>query len=234
MTTAEIASIPIHIAIIMDGNGRWAAARGLPRDMGHRAGVKALRRIVEACPALGISHLTVYAFSTENWQRPPAEVNHLMSLFSSAIERERRDLMRNNVRVRVIGRLEDIPEPVRMKFNKLIAATSHNSGLTLTLAISYGGRAEIVDACRRAVNQRQAPQSENDFAALLYDPELPDPDLLIRTGGEMRISNYLLWQLAYTELYFTETLWPDFGPTDLAAAIAEFSRRQRRYGRINV
>ncbi len=154
-----------------------------------------------------------------------------MSLFGNAIERERRDLIKNNVRVRVIGRINDIPERVRIRFMKLIEDTSRNTGLTLTLAVSYGGRAEIVDACNRALQEIRTPLSETDFATLLYEPALPDPDLLIRTGGEMRISNYLLWQLAYTELYFTETLWPDFGPDDLAAAIADFRRRQRRFGR---
>jgi undecaprenyl diphosphate synthase len=223
---------PSHVAVIMDGNGRWAKARGMPRTLGHRAGVKALRRLVEACPGLGVRFLTAYTFSTENWQRPKSEVSHLMSLFSRSIEQQRRDLMKNNVRVRVIGRTRELPERVRTKFAALIADTSRNTGLTLTLAVSYGGRAEIIDACRRAVAAGRAPKSESDFAALLYDPDLPDPDLLIRTGGEMRISNYLLWQLAYTELYFTETLWPDFGPKELADAIADFSRRQRRFGRV--
>lgn len=223
---------PAHIAVIMDGNGRWARRRGLPRAFGHRAGVKALRRAVEACSDFGVRYLTAYTFSTENWQRPGTEVRALMSLFSASIDSHRAELMKNNVRVHTIGRVEDVPPAIRDKFARLVAETSTNTGLTLTLAVSYGGRAEIIEACRRAVERRRAPATESGFARLLYDPELPDPDLLIRTGGDQRISNFLLWQLAYTELYFTDTLWPDFGRAELAAAIEEFSSRQRRFGRV--
>jgi undecaprenyl diphosphate synthase len=217
----------------MDGNGRWARRRGLPRAFGHRAGVKALRAAVEASAELGIRYLTVYTFSTENWQRPTAEVRSLMRLFVRSVAEQRRDLMKNNVRVRVIGRLRDLPAAVRERLEGLTRETSANSGLTLTLAMNYGGRSEIVDACRRAVERGRPPRSDADFAALLYDPELPDPDLLIRTGGDLRVSNYLLWQLAYTELYFTDTLWPDFGRRDLAAALNDFARRKRRYGQVD-
>jgi len=216
----------------MDGNGRWARRRGLPRAFGHRAGVKALRRAVEACSDLGVRYLTAYTFSTENWQRPGTEVRALMRLFSSSIDTHRAELAKNNVRVCTIGRVEDVPPAIRDKFARLVADTATNSGLTLTLAISYGARAEIVDACRRAVERRRAPTSESAFARLLYNPDLPDPDLLIRTGGEQRISNFLLWQLAYTELYFTDTLWPDFGRAELTAAIEEYGNRQRRFGRV--
>lgn len=224
--------IPAHIAIIMDGNGRWARKRGLPRIFGHRAGVKALHRIVQACGDVGVRYLTVYTFSTENWQRPDNEVRHLMRLFTKSVDDERCGLISNDVRVRAIGRLQDLPTDVRARFLSLVDETAGNGGLTFTLAISYGGRAEILDACRTAVAHNRALKSESEFAALLYDPTLPDPDLLIRTGGDMRISNYLLWQIAYTELYFTETLWPDFGRDDLDTALADFARRKRRYGRI--
>ncbi|MBM3314307.1 di-trans,poly-cis-decaprenylcistransferase [candidate division WOR-3 bacterium] len=233
MRSRSAAIVPVHVAVIMDGNGRWARSRGLPRALGHRAGVKALRRAVEACPDLGIRYLTAYTFSTENWQRPRSEVERLMVLFGRSIDEHRRDLMANNVRVRVIGRLQALPARVRLKFEELATATAINTGVTMTLAISYGGRAEIVDACRRAVAAGRPPGTDADFAAMLYAPDLPDPDLLIRTGGDQRISNYLLWQLAYTELYFTDTLWPDFGAKDLADAVADFARRRRRYGRVD-
>jgi len=216
----------------MDGNGRWARQRGLPRAFGHREGVKALKEIVQVCGEIGVRYLTVYTFSTENWQRPRKEVDVLMKLLAQSVDEQRADLMKNQVRVRAIGRLADLPEATRTKLEALITETAHNSGLVLTLAMSYGGRAEILDACRKALAQGRAPTSESDFAALLYDPALPDPDLLIRTGAEQRISNFLLWQLAYTELYFTETLWPDFRRPQLMAAIEDFSRRQRRFGRV--
>jgi len=216
----------------MDGNGRWARRRGLPRAMGHRQGVKALHNAVAACSDLGIKYLTTYTFSTENWQRPGGEVKTLMSLMARTMDSERPGLMKNNVQVRTIGRTADLSEPVRNKLDKLIADTSSNTGLVFTLAISYGGRAEIIDACRRAVAAGTAPATEEEFGRLLYDPSLPDPDLLIRTGGDYRISNYLLWQLAYAELYFTDKLWPDFGRKELESAIEEFGKRQRRFGRV--
>jgi undecaprenyl diphosphate synthase len=231
--TDKPANLPRHIAAIMDGNGRWAKKRGLPRLLGHREGVKSLHEVVRVCGDIGVGYLTVYTFSTENWQRPDSEVRGLMELMAGTIDLERPGLMKNNVRVRTIGRTQDLPDKVLAKFEKLIEDTAGNAGLTFTLAISYGGRAEIVDACRRAVEQGRAPETEEDFAKLLYDPETPDPDLLIRTGGDQRISNYLLWQLAYAELYFTETLWPEFREKELIAAIEEFGRRQRRFGRVD-
>ncbi len=224
--------VPAHIACIMDGNGRWAKRRGLPRVLGHRAGVKALHEAVRVCGDIGVKYLTVYTFSTENWQRPRAEVSALMALMARTMNAERAGLMKNNVRVRTIGRTDDLPERVRNQLRGLIEETSRNTGLVFTLAISYGGRAEIIDACRKAVAQGKAPRTEAAFHDLLYDPDMPDPDLLVRTGGDQRISNYLLWQLAYAELYFTETLWPDFGETELLAAIREFGSRQRRFGRV--
>jgi len=224
--------VPVHIACIMDGNGRWAKRRGLPRVFGHRAGVKALHETVRVCGDMGIGYLTVYTFSTENWQRSRAEVAALMALMARTMTAERAGLMKNNVRVRTIGRTADLPEKVRKQLEKLIAETSNNTGLVFTLAISYGGRAEILDACRKAVAQGKAPKTEEAFRELLYDTNLPDPDLLIRTGGDQRISNYLLWQLAYAELYFTETLWPDFDEKELLAAVKEFNSRQRRFGRV--
>ncbi len=225
-------TVPTHIAAIMDGNGRWAKKRGMPRVLGHREGVKALHEVVRACGDIGVKYLTVYSFSTENWQRPRAEVAALMELMVKAIDGERQGLAENNVRVRTIGRTDDLPDRVRRKFEGLIADTAKNTGLVFTLAISYGGRAELVDACRKAVEQGRAPESEEDLARLLYAPDVPDPDLLIRTGGDQRISNYLLWELAYTELYFTETLWPDFRRDELMAAVEEFGRRRRRFGRV--
>lgn len=224
--------IPRHIAAIMDGNGRWARQRGMPRMIGHREGVKALREVVRACSDLGVGFLTVYSFSTENWRRPEAEVSALMKLMASSIDAQRDGLMKNNVRVRTIGRTQDLPAAVRKRLLALIEETSANTGLVFTLALSYGGRAELLDACRRAVEAGKAPQNEQGLARLLYAPDLPDPDLLVRTGGEKRISNYLLWQLAYTELYFTETLWPDFRRAQLIAAIEDYGRRQRRFGRV--
>ncbi len=232
MKKLDPSRLPQHIAVIMDGNGRWARRRGLPRVMGHRQGVKALHNIVIACSDLGIKYLTTYTFSTENWQRPDKEVKNLMSLMGRTMDQERPGLIKNNIQVRTIGRSQDLPEALRRKLQKLIADTAANTGLVLTLAISYGGRAEIVDACRRAIAKHASVDTDADFAAFLYDPSLPDPDLLIRTGGDYRISNYLLWQLAYTELYFTETLWPDFTPAHLEAALEEFGKRQRRFGRI--
>ncbi len=216
----------------MDGNGRWARQRGLPRAFGHQQGVRSLHEAVEVCDEVGVKYLTAYTFSTENWFRPKSEVDLLLRLMGQTMDDERPGLIANNIRVRSIGRLSDLPAELRQKLDRLIVDTSGNTGLTLTLAISYGGRTEILDACRRAVEAGQAPQTDAEFGALLYDPALPDPDLLIRTGGERRISNYLLWQLAYTELYFTDVLWPDFRREQLLEAIRDYGRRQRRFGRL--
>jgi undecaprenyl diphosphate synthase len=225
--------IPRHVAVIMDGNGRWAKQRGLPRAIGHQEGVKSLHEMVEVCDDVGVKYLTAYTFSTENWFRPKSEVDLLMKLMARTMEDERPGLIKNNIRVRAIGRISDLSRSLQDTLSRLIADTAKNTGLTFALAISYGGRTEIIDACRRAVEARKAPETEAEFGTLLYDPSLPDPDLLIRTGGDQRISNYLLWQSAYAELYFTETLWPDFRKAQLLAAIEDYAQRQRRFGRID-
>jgi len=227
---------PAHVAIIMDGNGRWATGRGLPRVAGHREGVKAARAIVRAADAIGLRYLTLYAFSTENWSRPEDEVSMLMRLLEESIYRELPELMENNVRLRVIGRTAGVPLPVRRGLEHVVAATEKNTGLTLLMAFNYGGRDELLDAFRALARRVQtgelAPEriSEADVSGALYTDGVPDPDLLIRTSGEMRVSNFLLWQIAYTELWVTPTLWPDFAPADLYRAVADFQRRTRRFG----
>jgi undecaprenyl diphosphate synthase len=220
------------VAIIMDGNGRWADRRGLPVAEGHRAGTKALRRAVEAAIDLGIETLTVYAFSTENWTRPPDEVVSLMEIFHETIDRELPDLCKQGVRAHFIGRRDRAPEALRRRMAELEEETSENSRLELWIAFDYGGRAELVDAARRLVQEGVPPDQVNEdaIALRLYAPGLPDPDLLIRTSGELRISNFLLWQLAYAELVFVDTLWPDFGDDDLRGALDAYARRRRRYG----
>jgi undecaprenyl diphosphate synthase len=229
-------SVPRHVAIIMDGNGRWATRRGLPRVAGHREGVKTARAIVRAAGELGLQYLTLYAFSTENWSRPQAEVTMLMKLLEEAIYRELPELMQRNVRLRVIGRPTGVPLPVRRGLDRVVAETQGNTGLNLLMAFNYGGRDELVDAFRalacRVSTGELAPEaiSESDVSQALYTAGIPDPDLLIRTSGEMRISNFLLWQIAYTELWVTPTLWPDFGPADLYRAVADFQGRTRRFG----
>jgi undecaprenyl diphosphate synthase len=229
-------SVPRHVAIIMDGNGRWATRRGLPRVAGHREGVKTARAIVRAAGELGLQYLTLYAFSTENWSRPQAEVTMLMKLLEEAIYRELPELMQRNVRLRVIGRPTGVPLPVRRGLDRVVAETQGNTGLNLLMAFNYGGRDELVDAfralARRVSTGELAPEaiSESDVSQALYTADIPDPDLLIRTSGEMRISNFLLWQIAYTELWVTATLWPDFGPADLYRAVADFQGRTRRFG----
>jgi undecaprenyl diphosphate synthase len=220
------------VAIIMDGNGRWAERRGLPVAEGHRAGTKAVRRTVEAAIDLGVESLTIYAFSTENWTRPADEVGALMEIFGETIERELPDLCKQGVRVRFIGRRDRVPDELRRRMSDLEAETATNTRLDLWVALNYGGRAEIVDAARRLVQDGVPPEhvDEEAVARRLYAPGLPDPDVLIRTSGEVRISNFLLWQLAYAELVFVETLWPDFGAEDLRAALDEYARRRRRFG----
>jgi undecaprenyl diphosphate synthase len=234
----ETQKVPHHIAIIMDGNGRWATARGLPRVLGHQAGAHAVRRIVEASCELGVKVLTLYAFSWENWDRPADEIQELMGLLDEFIRQERPTLLTNRVRLRAIGRLEEIEPAVLTTLRRVIAQTAHGERMTLTLALSYGGRQEIVDAARRLAQEVRAGllrPEQIDEAVLtqhLYAPDLPDPDLLIRTSGEQRLSNFLLWQSSYTELYVTPTLWPDFTKEDLVEAIAEYERRDRRFGRV--
>jgi undecaprenyl diphosphate synthase len=220
------------IAIIMDGNGRWAARRDLPVAEGHRAGTRALRRTVEASIDLGVKSLAVYAFSTENWSRPEDEVVDLMDIFGETIERELPDLVRQGVRTRFIGRRDRASKSLGEQMARLEAETADNDRLALWVALDYGGRAELVEAARRLVEARTPAEEidEDAFHAKLYAPELPDPDLLIRTSGELRISNFLLWQLAYAELVFTDTLWPDFGREELEQALAAYASRRRRFG----
>ena len=221
-----------NVAIIMDGNGRWAESHGLPVEAGHREGARAVRRTVEAAIDLGLESLALYAFSTENWTRPPDEVAQLMEILSETIDRELPDLATQGVRTRFFGRRDRVPESARTKMADLEAATADRDRLDLWIAFDYGGRAELVDAARRLVADGVAAEDVDDaaFAARLSAPELPDPDLLIRTSGELRLSNFLLWHSAYAELVFTETLWPDFGEADLRAALDEFARRDRRFG----
>ena len=220
------------VAIIMDGNGRWARKRRLPVAAGHRSGTKALRRTVEAAIDLGVESLCVYAFSTENWSRPANEVDDLMEIFVETIERELPDLARQGVRVRFIGRRDRATDALRAKMAELESETMANERLELWIAFDYGGRAEIVEATQRLVEDGVEPRDidENAIAARLYAPEMPEPDVLIRTSGELRISNFLLWQLAYTELIFVDTLWPDFGERDLRRALSEYAGRRRSFG----
>jgi len=230
-------TLPRHIAIIMDGNGRWATGRGLPRILGHRAGADAVRRITEACCELGVSALTLYAFSWENWSRPTDETKELMTLLEEFLARETPILHKDQVRLRAIGRLSELPAGVLARLNQVMAETARYSRMTLTLALSYGGRQEIVDAARRIaqlVQEGRCRPEEIDealFAQHLYLPDLPDPDLLIRTSGEQRLSNFLLWQISYSELYVTPRYWPDFSRDDLEEAIRAYQERDRRFGR---
>jgi len=220
------------VAVILDGNARWARRRGLTIADGHRAGTKAVRRTVEAAIELGVEALTIYAFSTENWSRPEDEVGDIIEIFGETIERELPDLCKQGVRVRFIGRRDRAPAELRERMANLERETASNARLDLWIAFDYGGRAEIVDAARRLVEDGVPPSDvdEEALAERLYAPELRDPDLLIRTSGEVRISNFLLWQLAYAELVFVDTLWPDFGEADLRAALDEYARRRRRFG----
>ncbi len=228
----ELPEVARSIAIIMDGNGRWARKRRLPVAAGHRAGTRALRRTVEAAIDLGVESLCVYAFSTENWQRPREEVEALMEIFAETIDRELPDLARQGVRTRFIGRRDRATPALRAKMAKLEEETVGKDRLQLWIAFDYGGRAEIVEATRRIVDEGVDPRDidENAIGARLYAPDLPEPDLLIRTSGELRVSNFLLWQLAYTELVFVDTLWPDFGERHLRQALGEYAGRRRRFG----
>ncbi|HEY9551203.1 MAG TPA: isoprenyl transferase [Prevotella sp.] len=235
MNEIDMERIPTHIAMIMDGNGRWAAERGKPRSAGHQAGVDTVRRITSECTRLGVKYLTLYTFSTENWSRPADEVSALMGLVLSSLEDE--IFMKNNVRFRVIGDIERLPEPVRKKLRETEAHTAANDAMTMVVALSYSSRWEITQAVRQIaqdVAQGRTGVAEIDEQLLSQNMAtnfMPDPDLLIRTGGELRISNYLLWQIAYSELYFCDTYWPDFGEADLHQAILSYQRRQRRYGK---
>lgn len=226
--------IPAHIAIIMDGNGRWAKEKNLPRYFGHKAGVESVREVVRSCARLGVKYLTLFVFSTENWERPKSEVNALMQLLKKLLKSEAKELHKNNVRVKAIGQVERLPKEVKKNLEELISLTENNKGLTLVLALSYGGRQEIIDAVKKILKTKMEPEklNEKEFRKFLYDSEIPDPDLLIRTGGELRISNFLLFQSAYTEFYFTPTLWPDFREKELISAIEDYQKRKRKFGRI--
>ncbi|MBI2976305.1 MAG: isoprenyl transferase [Chloroflexi bacterium] len=230
--TPTLVNAPAHVAIIMDGNGRWAKQRGLPRAAGHKAGTDNLRRVIEAAVELGIRILTIYAFSTENWQRPADEVNGLMGIFEEVIDRELGELHRNGVRLRHIGRLDRLSPAFADKVRAAIALTRDNTRLTLNIAFNYGGRAEIVEAVRSIVAAGLPPEQITDdtVAAHLYTAGQPDPDLIIRTSGEMRVSNFLIWQGAYSEYFITPTYWPDFDKEQLRLALEEYSRRHRRFG----
>jgi len=240
MSSPQVVQLPIpeHVAIIMDGNGRWARAHGLDRLEGHWRGYRTLKRIVYAADEQGVRYLTVYGFSTENWRRPDREVDGLMQLMLTAIRAEIDELMDNGIRVRIIGRLHELPEELEQEFLSAMARTSHNTRMTFTLAINYGGRLEIVDAVRAIATEVASGSLHPDainaetISAHLYAPDMPDPDLLIRTAGEMRLSNYLLWQSAYSELWVTPTLWPDFTPEDFSVAVADYQKRIRRFGAV--
>ena len=232
----DLKRLPQHLAVIMDGNGRWAERRHLPRIAGHRAGVKAAREVIESCARLKLPYLTLYAFSLENWRRPQAEVDFLMRLLREYLKRELPSIHKNNIRLLVIGRSEQLPEGVRKDIENGMRLTARNTGMKLVVALNYGGRAELVDAFNAMLDQIRSNglsafhADEQTISEHLYTSGLPDPDLLIRTSGEMRVSNFLLWQIAYAEIYVTETLWPDFSRARLLEALVDFQRRERRYG----
>lgn len=232
--TTALTKLPTHVAIIMDGNGRWARQRGLPRIAGHRAGVENMRRVLEGAVEFGVKVLTIYAFSTENWERPSDEVHGLIGLIGEVLEREVPELHKNGVQLRHLGRLEGIDERMRDGVRRAIELTKNNTRITLNVAFNYGGRAEILDAIRRLINDGVKPDQldEDLFGKYLYSAGLPDPDLIIRTAGEMRLSNFLIWQAAYAEYYSTETYWPDFDKKELYKALLAFSQRQRRFGKL--
>jgi len=227
--------LPRHVAIIMDGNGRWAATRQLARVEGHRAGIDSVRDTVETSARLGISVLTLYAFSVENWKRPDTEISALMGLLQQYLRLELSTLLRNNIRFKVIGQPDRLSDEVRDELQMAEARTATNTGMVFNIALSYGGRAEIVDAARRAIREGIEPNAldEATFESFLYTAGQPDPDLMIRTSGEMRVSNFLLWQIAYAEIWVTETLWPDFRARDLLEAILDYQKRDRRYGAVS-
>lgn len=221
--------VPNHIAIIMDGNGRWAKEKGMPRTYGHKAGADTLRKILTSCGELGIKYLTVYAFSTENWKRAKEEVDTLMFLFKTYLKNEKKLLMKNNVKFLVSGRKEGVSKDLLAEISKLEEATKGNTGIILNIAFNYGGRAELVDAIKEIVKNNEKEITEETVEKYLYN-QLPDPELLIRTSGEMRISNFLLWQIAYSEIYVTDTYWPDFNKDELIKAIESYQKRDRRFG----
>jgi len=232
----DFSRLPRHIAVIMDGNGRWAQRRHLPRVAGHRAGTQSARMAIETCARLHIEALTLYAFSVENWRRPKTEIEFLMQLLREYLRKEMPLLQRNNIRMRFLGRPDELPEAVQRDTREAVEATSNNTGMVLCIALNYGGRAEIVDAMNAILAERNghssSPVTEEQLARHLYTGNLPDPDLLIRTSGEMRVSNFLLWQIAYAEIFVTETLWPDFNRARLLESLLDYQKRERRYGAI--
>ena len=232
----DLSQLPRHVAVIMDGNGRWAQRRHLPRMAGHKAGTETARTTIETCARLKIEALTLYAFSVENWRRPKAETDFLMQLLQEYLRQEMPLIQKNNIRMRFLGRSDDLPEGVRRDTREAEAETAHNTGTVLCVALNYGGRAEIVDAVNRILQEKRisgdANVTEEEFAEKMYTAGLPDPDLLIRTSGEMRVSNFLLWQIAYAEIYVTETLWPHFNRARLLEAFVDYQKRERRYGGI--
>ena len=236
LDTIDLHQLPEHLAVIMDGNGRWAQRRHLPRIAGHRTGVKTARVIIETCARLKLPCLTLYAFSLENWRRPQTEVDFLMRLLREYLKRELPSIHKNNIRLLIIGRSEQLPEAVRKDIQSAMSLTAKNTGMKLVVALNYGGRAELVDAFNTILQQVRSNgmaafhADEQTISEHLYTAGLPDPDLLIRTSGEMRVSNFLLWQIAYAEIYVTETLWPDFSRARLLEALVDFQKRERRYG----
>lgn len=237
-TDLQIDRLPHHVAVIMDGNGRWAKRQGLPRIMGHRRGADILKDLLRCCSDWGISALTAYAFSTENWGRPLEEVDFLMSLFERILRRELKEMMQEDVRIRFVGDLSFLPKSLQEEIAQSMADTAKNQGIQFTVATNYGGRQEIIQACQAIAHQVQTGEiqpgdiTEDLFAQHLYTAEVGDPDLLIRTSGEMRISNFLLWQLAYAEIYITETLWPDFDRQEFHQALVSYQKRDRRFGKV--
>lgn len=229
--------LPQHLAIIMDGNGRWAKERGLPRSAGHREGVKAVKRVISNCISLNIPILTIFAFSTENWKRPKNEVLYLLKLFNKALNKEKENFIKNNIRINFLGRIKDLPDSLIKQMNEIAKITSDNNKLILNIAINYGGRAEIVDAINSIISMVYEKKikigdiTENTIRDNLYTHGLPDPDLVIRTAGEMRISNFMIWQIAYTEFWVTPVYWPDFDKINLIEAIRDFQKRLRKFGR---
>jgi len=230
--------VPRHVAVIMDGNGRWARRRGFSRARGHSEGAESVRAIVRECRRLGVAELTLYAFSTENWKRPATEVHFLMNLLGRFLNSERKSILKNNIRMKAIGRLEQLPGRVRAQLDKTIQLSRDNDGMILRLALNYGGRQELMDAARKLALEarrleRDPPElTEQEFRRFLYDEEMSDPDLMIRTGGETRLSNFLLWQSSYTELYFTRACWPEFREPELHEAFQSYARRERRFGAV--
>lgn len=231
-TTRKISPLPQHVAIIMDGNGRWAKQRGLPRFAGHKAGTDNVHHVVERFNDYQVKYLTLYAFSTENWRRPDEEVNGLLRILAEMIDRETQALHKKNVRLFHLGRVESLPKDLQAKVHKAIELTKDNTGITLSIAFDYGGRAEILNAIRRIINDGIPAEqiTESLFSKYLYTSNVPEPDLIIRTAGEMRLSNFLIWQAAYSEFYITPTLWPDFGDAEIEKALVAYSQRERRFG----